>query len=815
MRDKDRWIADKRDVWIFILLLTLVTWTFRGIILCQKDPFLSSLRSFEPWRSCLTVRDQTRPESFADDPTTQSYPWAYYAHDNLKKGDFPLWNKRMYSGTPFTANRLTGLYDPTTLIPIWLFPPKTGLAIFYFIHYLFAAWFMYLFLKCMGISRPSATFGAIAYIFQGAYIPWMGFIVADKAYIIASLYYLEKICDRKEYPGLIGFLLSCTLLSINSYPQMMVFAIYIFAAWVLFIRKFKFKATIRNISALTLMMLTAFLLGSMQNIPMIEFYNLSLRAQPEFETELSSSSLLEQYDSPLTLIAIAFPRIFGDYLTNPGSILPEYILRIYNHAYIGILSVVCFMLWPLVRKNRYAMFFTVMSLLGLLFIAWHDFYMLVAKIVPGFRISTVKPDFLTLSSMIIVSSFVLDKIIRELSSNKILAYWFIRAYGWILGAVLGLSCVAIIAKAVPGFFTTEDFLNFMSIFAGAIIVYFAGALLYLHVKRGLKIKWVIVGIIILEIWDLVPYHEHFMPLVDKDRTIFSTPSIQYLQNAMQREGPFRIFRDRRVMFAPNTPMLFDLDEIGGFDSFVSADYAHFFRNIDPAMSKNSRTLDLPENYISYMQPFWSFLGVRYLIAPSKMPLLPPPWKLVWEGEAYIYENLNWLPRWYLVGSIIVVNTLEESYQAATQINPSREAVVQNIPHEKIPPALLEGPFAPDEEPSAHWEISSPNDKISPGSIICEKYGADELRLKVTCYKDSYLVFSDTYFPGWRAWIDDKEVEIYRTNGIIKGIVVPEGTHSIRFLYDPVSHRIGWFLFFAGLILTPFSLKLVRNLLTTS
>ncbi|MCK4719909.1 YfhO family protein, partial [bacterium] len=322
-------------------------------------------------------------------------------------------------------------------------------------------------------------------------------------------------------------------------------------------------------------------------------------------------------------------------------------------------------------------------------------------------------------------------------------------------------------------------------------------LMYLYTKKRMSIQALSTVIIILSIIDLVPYHEHFMPLVPKGRVCFETGSIEFLKDQYEEIGPFRVFRDRTTTLAPNSLMIYGLDEPGGFDSFVSSDYAHFFRSIDPSMSRNSRTLDLPSEPINYSQPFWNFLGIRYLLFPEKNNSLPPPWELRWTGDLFIYENTEWMPRWFTVPNIIPVDSIENGYNASQAIDPMKEAVVVGIEHTDIPPALLES--------------SSDDYYVRQMEILV--YSADELRLRTSSDRDQFLVFSDTYFPGWRAWIDRNEVEIYRTNGIVKGIVIPSGEHEIRFLYDPLSYKIGWLLVLIGLILTPFGIKPIRQLLT--
>ena len=73
-------------------------------------------------------------------------------------------------------------------------------------------------------------------------------------------------------------------------------------------------------------------------------------------------------------------------------------------------------------------------------------------------------------------------------------------------------------------------------------------------------------------------------------------------------------------------------------------------------------------------------------------------------------------------------------------------------------------------------------------------------------KDLFLVYVDRYTPRWGFYLDSIKNKIYRTSGIFKGVVVPEGKHRLTFHYhDPVikweivvysiSVVLGWIMLF--------------------
>jgi uncharacterized membrane protein YfhO len=55
---------------------------------------------------------------------------------------------------------------------------------------------------------------------------------------------------------------------------------------------------------------------------------------------------------------------------------------------------------------------------------------------------------------------------------------------------------------------------------------------------------------------------------------------------------------------------------------------------------------------------------------------------------------------------------------------------------------------------------------------------------------AFLVTSDVLYPGWNASVDGNAVELYQANYAFRGVVVPAGTHTVRFEFRPKSFYYG-------------------------
>ena len=72
------------------------------------------------------------------------------------------------------------------------------------------------------------------------------------------------------------------------------------------------------------------------------------------------------------------------------------------------------------------------------------------------------------------------------------------------------------------------------------------------------------------------------------------------------------------------------------------------------------------------------------------------------------------------------------------------------------------------------------------------YNPSRLVYKTSDLKNTQLaVFSEIYYPkGWNVYIDGEEVNYFRVNYLLRGLMIPKGEHEIVFEFKPNSFYVG-------------------------
>jgi hypothetical protein len=159
-----------------------------------------------------------------------------------------------------------------------------------------------------------------------------------------------------------------------------------------------------------------------------------------------------------------------------------------------------------------------------------------------------------------------------------------------------------------------------------------------------------------------------------------------------------------------------------------------------------------------------FFGVRYFV--SRKPNRPDQIE-VFQGSSgiNIFENPSAYPRVWSVHQVLAAPGgpmwTDQKFDARSMVR------LASGPE----PALAACPSAADD-------------------VQLRYHAANHLRIAANMQCRGMVIVADTWFPGWRAWVDGRSVPIEQADGGVRGVVVDEGNHIIEMRYLPASILVG-------------------------
>lgn len=113
-------------------------------------------------------------------------------------------------------------------------------------------------------------------------------------------------------------------------------------------------------------------------------------------------------------------------------------------------------------------------------------------------------------------------------------------------------------------------------------------------------------------------------------------------------------------------------------------------------------------------------------------------------------------------------------------------------------------FDPNQEAIVHRNFKDYVQSLSgfapqPNDVInLTQYAPNHLIFQSNTPGERLAVFSDIWYTkGWKAFIDDEEVDYIRVNYILRGLKIPAGEHVIEWKFEPVSYVTGSKISLAG------------------
>jgi uncharacterized membrane protein YfhO len=104
-------------------------------------------------------------------------------------------------------------------------------------------------------------------------------------------------------------------------------------------------------------------------------------------------------------------------------------------------------------------------------------------------------------------------------------------------------------------------------------------------------------------------------------------------------------------------------------------------------------------------------------------------------------------------------------------------------------------------------LDPPSDAAAPGTAQVTDYAADAVRVHTSSPSAALLVVTDTYYPGWRAFVDGVEQPLVRGDLLFRVVPVGAGEHVVELRFEPTSVRVGLVISLVSLALAAGALAL--------
>ncbi len=721
------------------------------------------------WR-VITPNPADRLHLKAGDFTEQYFPLRAFSARAWVNGDLPLWNPHIFGGQPGLADIQSGaLYPPHIVQALalgWLGKgfPLSALAWQVILHFSLAAVGAYLLGRYLarhaGASRRVARFVGVIVSLTFTYSGYLtGFPVQQMTILLVSAWLpwvmwtlartLDAVADglpaRVSLARAGWAALAFALAILAGHPQTVMYIFYLMGVYFVFRISYFVPRATRNtphVSRFTfhvsLLIVVGGLIAAAQLLPTLAFIRRSLRADLSFSAVSRGLPLSE-------LVSVLYPGYFG------GS--PEY---------VGILPLllVAAALVLSRRKLRGTILFWAAVALGSLVLAFgaNTFaYPLAYLTLPGFdAVRQQERIFLLFSfSMAILAGYgalalatpfpkSMQSVWKNFERNA-------RRVGAVALALTGLFVYGAVAANVRG--------DAVNLFNGVLrhhifgLIIFGGGLLMLAARprhfwrRG----W---GMTLVAVWlafNLFTVNWQFN-LERRNAEPFTPTGVSQFLREHTAGEPVRIASGGLLSGGNNAAMVFGLADITGNTPLQLANVAAF-------------AAEMPSWRL------WQLLNVRYVVDTRDLDSAGLARRFEADGVK-VFEVTDPFPRAWLAHRLVQGNDWRAL--AADSFDLKTTALTA--------------------EPVTVAETDAPS------AVTVTAAGTGQLALDVSAGEDGLLVVSEIWDAGWRATVDGQPAPLIRADGVLMGVPVSAGQHTVTLRYQPADFRRGVWLSAAGLLI---------------
>ncbi len=785
-------------IWPFFIIFSVCVIFFYPVWLQNKVPLPADALvgahvpwtelSWEKYPAGIPIKNQEITDSFS-----QFFPWRSLVGEFWRAGRVPLWNQYMFSGAPFLATWHSAALYPLNVLYIFL-KDINAWTLLIFLQLLLSSLFMYLFLTHLKIQKLACVLGAISFSFSGYMIAWLEFATGGHAGLWLPLLLLLEFKFLKEGKNVWFFPIPFVFFFIYTAGDFQV-PFYITITYLLFgtFLIFSTREKVKNFGKLMITLFLGILMSLPQLLPTIELFGQSVRISDPYIKEYFFGIM--QWEKVTLFI---WPDFFGNVVTG------NYWGKFGYHEYLGFTGVISLIFMTVAlfsKKEKNEKFFWITLFASLLFLFPTPFAYIPFKLrIPGLGTSSASRilflvDFLVAT----LGAYGFSKWQKgKASTTKAVIFYILITVGVGLGIILSIFLIKYgNTENLPVIFSNLK-VSIKNMIPATIILVFLSSIIFLEriLTKKRKFQMILpILVLLFSILELLWFGWKNTPFSPRQFVFPKTKIIDFL---LKKPKPFRIAGGIPL----NLFLFFRFESAEGYDPIYPSRLSEWFSLVNSG-SLNALSGRYGQIY-NFSSPLLDYSGVKYVIDYKKdkyggiseqgeysLGIKDPKRyeSLTREGRIEVFENLHAKPRVWLSSKYKVAK--DDSELVRNLLDP------ENLSKELI---LLESePNLENEKGELYYVIKN------------FKEGFNSIDFDGEASKDALLFLSESYYPGWEAYIDGNPVKILRSNYTFQSIVFPKGSHSVRFIYDPESFRIGkGASIFSAIFMLIYSLYLFRH-----
>lgn len=718
------------------------------------------LYEFSPWKYQVPPDVSEYYNNFLSDAALQFSEWHRYARDSLRSGTFPEWNPYVLGGAPFAANAQAGLFTPFHL-PIWLLPFVGSMAVVAALKVFVAAMGTWLLARELDLGFWPAALAGAAFAFCSFELVWLSHPHTTVAPLLPwALWLVERTLRRESRYAGAGLALVLAVAFLGGHPGTKVHLLLAAGIYaVVRVVCLRPPEPVRRLVTLAAAGALGLLASAVAMIP-------SYLVVPDSTGEAIRDA--EEMTIPgESLITLAFPDWWG---RPSGALLPEF-----NFAeqviHVGAIALVLAVVALATRRRwRDKAAFVVLGAFGLLVAFGVPPISTIVEATPA--LGDVRNARMTLYAQLalaVLAAFGLQRVLEERGAWRV---------AWpAIGAALAVGVVGLTAVSPTGDevrATWEHFRDGTDFIVEPVV-------------RLTAVAWWLIFVVGLAIAVAAARRAPHVAIAVLVAVV--ALDLAHFVNGYQPQGP------ASRAYPPDPPVIGALRTAAGDGRMVAVGGATF-----PADTNMRFKLRDPRGY-DPPDPTLEYSDLWLLAQPGERTDGLNLLGLTGEGKRVI--DLLGVRAIYISGELPEADGLKRSYVGLdgavydNTVARPRVFVPERVETKADPAASRDAMMAATFDPRTHATVEEDGVTAGAGQATLVRDEFSEVEVRAEMEREGLLVLTESLRDGWSVSIDGREADPVRVDTVLRGVVVPAGSHTVTWSYATPGLRVGAVLSLLG------------------